>query len=171
VYWYNQNNDVVLNVFQRTTAYPSQSTLGECADCHAPGSGYTYATTGNPIVSYSGSEHAVYCELVGPPRPPQCSGSDPALVTPVTPASSSNFVVTSDGTSAPPPSSILLLYPAELYKYNSQFHTGGLRCAAASSQSTYIASSTPDTPMVPSAPGTCDLENILEWIEDGANEF
>lgn len=123
-------------------------------------------------------EHAIYCELVGPPRPVQCSATDPPLAVPVTPATASQFVATSDGTSTSSPatpSSVLLRYPAELYEYEygniSQTHPGGQRCPPASGQQTYIASATPNTPMVPSALGTCDLLNILEWIEDGANEF
>ena len=56
--------------------------------------------------------------------------------------------------------SVLLTHPSDTDSYTGG-HTGLNRCVGGFS----------GTPPAPVTPGTCDLTNILLWIEDGANPF
>jgi K319-like protein len=99
------------------------------------------------LISFATSAQTIYCSLVGCPTP----------LTPTTDATR-KFVDSTDATNSAPPQSVVLRHPAELDAPNS--HLGGQRCAGGFSGS---------SPMTAGAP--CDLTPILQWIEDGANDF
>jgi len=98
-------------------------------------------------ISFAGTAQSIYCELVGCPTP----------LTPKTDPTR-KFVDGTDATNSPPPQSVVLRHPAVL---DGQTHLGGQRCLGGFSGS----------PMTAVTPSTCDLIPILQWIEDGANDF
>jgi hypothetical protein len=175
VYWFNAaGNDVVSTVFQFTGTYPS--TNEKCTDCHYSGATFANANTNpevtDPLIDYAfdGTPTAqtapqLYCNLVSNstycvsplPTTPMQSQTHPSL--PFVDVVSGVYVPSN----SPVANSILLLHPAELdTSYNSGIHTGGSRCAGGF---------TTAAPPAPTTPATCDLTNVLEWIEDGANPF
>jgi hypothetical protein len=156
VYWSNSNvsNDVVYNVFNRTTTYPSGNV--SCIGCHVAGATNIFNgnTTATPLVDYqitgTFTQMNLYCELVSNisycgTTPPMTPGTNPSGV----------FVDTANVLQ-----SVLLRHPADLDNYVGG-HTGLNRCPGGFG----------GTPPAPVTPSTCDLTNILLWIEDGANPF
>lgn len=135
--------DVVADVF-KATSYPSGNSTCSSGGCHntpPPPAGIV------GLISYSDSPQTIYCHLVGCPTP----------LTPTT-DNTRKFVDLTDATNSNTPQSVLLRHPAEL---DGQSHTGLQRCTGGFQGS----------PMVPVTLSTCDLTPILEWIEDGANDF
>jgi hypothetical protein len=138
--------DVVANIFQRsnsTTTNPYPSGGAQCAGCHNGGSSISFAN------APTNTPQDIYCHLVGCPTP----------LTPTTDGTR-KFVDPTDATNTSP-QSVLLRHPAELDVPPVPAHFGGQRCTGGFSGS----------PMTPVAPGTCDLTPILQWIEDGAQDF
>jgi hypothetical protein len=135
--------DVVTGVFDRTS-YPSGGAKCSGGGCHntpPPLAGQV------GLISFSDSAQTIYCHLVGCPTAqiPQTDGAR-------------KFVDLTDATNSNTPSSVLLRHPTEL---DGLVHAGLQRCAGGFQGS----------PMTPVTPSTCDLTPILEWIEDGANDF
>jgi hypothetical protein len=142
------DTDVVANILQRpnsTTTNPYPSGLLEC------NSGGCHKTTPG-LIDYNLSAQGVYCELVG--------GSGCPSGSPLTPTTDNTrkFVDPTDATNTTTPQSVFLRHPAEL---DGQTHSGGQRCTGGFTGS----------PMRAVTPSTCDLITILQWIEDGANDF
>jgi hypothetical protein len=153
--------DVYNGVLNFSGTYPS--TNGKCTDCHT-GGGLIDFTANSPRTT-----HNVYCDLVGCPPP--------SVITPTT-DNTLPFVNTAVGSGISPlDNSVLLRHPGLLD--TEAFHSGGQRCPPPSPTfgqlplaAPYNAFTAIPGPRVAARdPTTCDLTNILTWIEDGANEF
>jgi hypothetical protein len=141
------DTDVVAGVFQSTT----QATgLPACNSCHV--SPTPPATMPPDGLDFTQSSAGIYTALCG--SGPTCSASS------TYPGISGQFVVTGSVLS-----SILITHPANLDNYNPPVgHAGG-------SENRCPSNFTTGMPVAPVTPSTCDLKNVLLWIEDGANNF
>jgi len=143
------DSDVVGAVFNRTSAYPSGQAECNSSGCH---DGNTTDAINFASSSTTDRSTTIYCDLVGCPTP----------LTPVT-DTSRPYVDTSTVLN-----SVLLRHPAELDTSSPYYpHTGANRCPDG-----FNSAVNPPTAFL-NTDGTnhCDLVNVLEWIEDGANDF
>ncbi len=151
-------SDVVAGVFQ-ASSYPSQlGTSCKDAGCHntaQPGE------TGLIAFSNDQTPQQIFCHLVGCPTPLTPLTDSTRKFVNLSDATNTGTPVTSLPATVNTPASVLLRHPAEL---DGLTHTGSPRCGTTNG-------GFQGSPMVPVTPSTCDLTPILEWIEDGANDF
>jgi hypothetical protein len=144
------DSDVVAGVFQSSNV--PQKGQGTCNSCHVAAT--LPATTPPDGLDFTQSSAGIYASLCG--SGPTCNAS--STYSGPNPPISGQFVITSSVLSG-----VLIAHPADLTNYNPPFgHGGGNRCPSGFTASTPVAAS--DT-------STCDLNNVLLWIEDGANNF
>lgn len=137
------SSDVVTGVFQ-SNSVPQAATYGKCTSCH------TGSVDG---LDFSLTATQIYSQLCG-----GGSGSACNAASSYTGLAGDRYVNTTSVLS-----SLVLTHPADLDNYNPPTgHGGGNRCPGGFTGS---------TPANVSAPTTCDLNNVLLWIEDGANNF
>jgi len=147
----NFANDVVAGVFQSSSV--PQVGHGTCDSCHI--ATIPPATAPPDGLDFTQSSNGIYTALCG--SGPSCNASSTYAGPPPI---NGQYVNTASVLS-----SVLLAHPADLDNYNGGIgHAGGNnnRCPGG-----FTAS----TPTEANTPATCDLNNVLLWIEDGANNF
>jgi hypothetical protein len=162
-------SDVVASVFQATpaAAWPSGwpaslvNVANDCHDCHTsqPAEGLVFDTV-------SQTAHTIYLQLCGSGS--SCNAVAPANAPITNP--SGTYVDTGNVLN-----SVVLSHPAVMDGYTGG-HTGGNRCPGSSTTLPTSSATVPPginsaTPPAPQLPSNCDLQKVIVWIEDGANEF
>jgi hypothetical protein len=172
--------DLLTNQTLNGLVKPGDNTNSGNATC----TGLCHAGTQTPHsqISFSPSvpQHTLYCELAG------CGPSFPPLTAPANPSGplvdvSDVLATPSTATDSAPPNSVLIRFPANLGGTPLSgaaltFHPGGNRCPPAlTTPPTQLqaasAEFTAGPPLAVATPKYCDLQYVLEWIEDGAHEY